>query len=110
MLRQHPTANGSASGVGARTPWGWAGSVPDFVNAPYDHWAASLEAHHLALNGEAPSTSQRDAWRDEWDVLAEALCKRTARHGVSSSSSNCRSKAGGDRTWLSSPARRSSSL
>src|SRR3954464_2931475 len=73
MLREQPTANGSASGVGARTPWGWAGPAQDFLNAPYDDWAASLETHHLALNGEGPSTSQRDAWRDEFDVLVEAF-------------------------------------
>jgi hypothetical protein len=79
MLRQQPTANGSASGVSARTPWGWAGSAQDFLTAPYDRWAASLEAHHLALNGEGPSTSQRDAWRDEFGVLAEALLHTNGR-------------------------------
>jgi DUF2075 family protein len=59
--------------LGSRTPWGWAGTVAEFMNLPADDWNADLRAHCVALTGEPPSTSQSDAWESEHGALTAAF-------------------------------------
>lgn len=53
--------------------WGWAGSVVDFLSAPRERWLADLESHHVRLWGHPAGRSQVVAWRDEHEVVFEAL-------------------------------------
>jgi DUF2075 family protein len=52
-----------------RTPYGWAGTVRDFLNAAPSVVESSLHDHLVGLLRLRPARTQIDAWRDEIDVL-----------------------------------------
>jgi len=52
-----------------RQTWGWAGTVGDYLNTPVEVWKASMSAHHQALLGTPPSSSQVSAWAQSDQVL-----------------------------------------
>ena len=49
--------------------WGWAGSVREFFETPYERWTNSLVAHQRNLLSRPPSSTQLAAWRDEHRVM-----------------------------------------
>src|SRR6266545_5936645 len=61
------------NGASMRAPWGWAGPVRDFLDERQDNWETRLRSHCVALTGESPSASQRDAWRTEHNALNNAF-------------------------------------
>ena len=54
-------------------PWGWAGSVDDFLSTTRDRWIDDLSDHHVRLWGMPPAGSQRRAWLDEHGAMSAAL-------------------------------------
>ena len=56
-----------------REPFGWSGSVAQFLNSPQGEVISALEVHLKALLGMPAAGSQRTAWTDEIDVLRAAL-------------------------------------
>lgn len=61
------------SGVATRRPFGWAGTVNEFLSSPTEVIISPLEQHLLALLHQHASGSQVEAWRDEISVLHKAL-------------------------------------
>jgi DUF2075 family protein len=53
--------------------WGWAGSVKELLNTPLEVWMKRLSEHHLRLWDMNPSSSQVDAWRNEYRIVVDAL-------------------------------------
>lgn len=66
-------------------PWGWAGTVTDFLATTEGVWLSALRDHHYSLNRENPSQLQLDVWREERRVMTAAL--RTCTVADSSSAS-----------------------
>jgi hypothetical protein len=58
---------------GVSDTWGWAGSVKEFLSAPYEVWLKSLSDHHLRLWDMNPSGSQIEAWKVEHRIVVDAL-------------------------------------
>lgn len=55
------------------TPWGWAGTVAEFLSTPADRWLASVSSHHQRLWHMPPAQSQVTAWQSEVRAMSEAL-------------------------------------
>ena len=53
--------------------WGWAGSVQELIETDLQAILVALDADHRGLMVERPSTSQIDAWKDEYRVLKAAF-------------------------------------
>jgi DUF2075 family protein len=73
VLRFQPIPVGIGNGAATRAPWGWAGAVSDFLDTRQQDWESDLTSHCVALTGETPSASQRDAWGSEYVVLTNAF-------------------------------------
>ena len=58
--------------------YGWAGSVGELANAVPAGILMDLSDHHRALLLQAPSSSQVTAWRDEIEIMREALSECVA--------------------------------
>ena len=56
-----------------RQPWGWAGTVGDYLNESPSLVMTALEGHLASLLGYGASGSQEEAWREEDLVLRAAL-------------------------------------
>jgi hypothetical protein len=54
-------------------PWGWAGTVREFLGVTPEKWLASLSKHHGRMFSRPPSHTQMDAWAEEYEVLSAAL-------------------------------------
>jgi DUF2075 family protein len=54
-------------------PWGWAGTVREFLGVTPEKWLASLSKHHGRMFSRSPSHTQTDAWAEEYEVLSAAL-------------------------------------
>ena len=57
----------------AGNPWGWAGSVREFLSVPMEQWLAALSDHHRRLWLTNPAGSQVEAWRVEHGTMTSAL-------------------------------------
>jgi DUF2075 family protein len=57
----------------ARRPYGWAGSVRDFLNISPSIVERSLHEHLLGLLQMHPAGTQVDAWREEIEILRGGL-------------------------------------
>jgi DUF2075 family protein len=56
-----------------REPYGWAGRVDEFLGTPDLKVVSAVEQHLAHLLGIPPSSSQRAAWKEEFDLLRTAL-------------------------------------
>ncbi len=56
-----------------RQQWGWAGTVEQFLETPFEQWIESLRQHAHALLGAPPSGQQVGAWQDEHRVMTASL-------------------------------------
>ncbi len=56
-----------------RDPYGWAGTIRDFLDSPPESIVSPLEQHLHSLLGLGPSSSQRQAWNDELATLRRAF-------------------------------------
>ena len=63
----------TASAPASSDPWGWAGTVREFLNATPEKWLASLSEHHRRMFAQPPAHTQTGAWSEEYEVLASAL-------------------------------------
>jgi len=54
-------------------PWGWAGTVGEFLSLSRETWLTSLARHHEGLMQVPPSRSQTAAWVSEHQALSSAL-------------------------------------
>jgi len=54
-------------------PWGWASSVGEFLSTPKERWLQALADHHLRLLHMPPADSQIRAWKEEHDIVFDAL-------------------------------------
>src|SRR5450759_2776649 len=54
-------------------PWGWAGTVREFLGVTPEKWLASLSKHHVRMFSRPPSHTQTDAWAEEYEVLSASL-------------------------------------
>lgn len=54
-------------------PWGWAGTVREFLDSTPENWLASLSEHHGRMFAGRPAGTQIHAWSEEYEVLAAAL-------------------------------------
>jgi hypothetical protein len=68
-----PTVADTPIELGGRTPYAWAGTVPQFLASSEADWLAALDQHHAALTHEIPGAGQTAAWRTEWRTLHSAL-------------------------------------
>jgi hypothetical protein len=66
--------SGDADGMNG-DPWGWAGSVGEFLSTPLEVCLTSLMSHHQRLWAAAPAQSQRHAWVAE--LTSMAACFRS---------------------------------
>ncbi len=55
------------------SPWGWAGTVHEFLQTPDTTFLAALSNHHRRLLRAPPASTQTDAWREEHRVLTATL-------------------------------------
>ena len=53
--------------------FGWAGAVGDFLSLTEPQFLASLDAHHQTLWNAGAAGSQKQAWRDEFAAMGNAL-------------------------------------
>jgi DUF2075 family protein len=63
----------TAGTAASSDPWGWSGTVREFLNATPEKWLASLSEHHRRMFARQPAGAQRDAWSEEYEVLTAAL-------------------------------------
>ncbi|KRF29495.1 hypothetical protein ASG91_00205 [Phycicoccus sp. Soil802] len=59
--------------MGDRQPYGWGGTVGDYLSQPPTLVLSALETHLLNLMGCHASSSQQNAWREEEALLRGAL-------------------------------------
>jgi hypothetical protein len=63
-----------------RLPYGWQGSLANFLATEARPWGLALIDHHRALTGEEPTTAHRRAWFDCYQVLQRSLAAVCAQH------------------------------
>ena len=63
----------TASSPESAAPWGWAGTVREFLNATPEKWLASLNEHHRRMFSRSSANTQAVAWSEEFEVLSAAL-------------------------------------
>lgn len=56
-----------------RTPYGWAGTVSEFLSTPAPKVLTAFEVHYAALLGHGVAGSQRVAWEEEERLVRAAL-------------------------------------
>ncbi|MDP2858742.1 MAG: DUF2075 domain-containing protein, partial [Bacillota bacterium] len=53
------------------SPYGWYGSVSEFLGADEGAWLSSLQAHHLRCMNMAADGGQMAAWRESFRILKQ---------------------------------------
>lgn len=56
-----------------KRPYGWRGTIHDFLLVPKDEWRSALYLHHVARMNRPADTSQGAAWEELFDVLKKEL-------------------------------------
>jgi hypothetical protein len=54
-------------------PYGWSGTIQDFLLVPRQEWHNALDRHYAARMGRAADDSQVAAWEQVFDVLQKEL-------------------------------------
>ena len=54
-------------------PYGWSGTIHDFLLVPRQEWRNALDRHYAARMGRAADDSQVAAWEQVFDVLQKEL-------------------------------------
>lgn len=53
--------------------WGWAGTAREFLESPFEAWAAALTEHYQRVMRLHPAETQLFAWRESHAVVTTAL-------------------------------------
>ncbi len=68
-----PAVTETVPALRGRTPYGWAGSVPQFLALSDERWLEILAKHYEALTHEAAGPGQLAAWRSERRTLTDTF-------------------------------------